>query len=257
MEKFIKNYALRYYMSILGIITGLALSFISKYYLTNNFMFSIGLGFIIGGLITYMPNRNTYKNNKYRKDFEQTYDERFIEISQKSSELAINIIFILIGILAIITYIVPIEAYKLCTILILLVFIIKYSCYAYYNYKYEDVEEISKDIRSINSNGFTVNEFLSIFSIVIVFIGTLFSFTIANVYMGSFFMKPIGITNILYFEIADAVITLSFLVLGNYTSKTDYPKLNKILRRLFGTMVLLSVILMFLNSFLCTLGIFK
>jgi hypothetical protein len=257
LEKFIRNYELRYYISILGIIIGLTLFFVGKYYFNNNLIFSIGLGFIIGGLITCMPNRNTYKNNECRKNFEQTYDERFIEISQKSSGLAINIIFVLIGVLAIITYIIPIEAYKLCTILILLVFIIKYFCYEYYNHKYEDVEEISKEISNGDCSYLTINKFLSIFSIVIVLVGTLFSFTIANVYIGSFFMQYIGITDTLYFKIADALITLGFLILGNYSSKTDYPKLNKILRKIFRNMVLISVVLMLINSFLCALGTFK
>lgn len=248
MEKFIKNYALRYYISIVEGVIGLTLILVGKYYFNNNIIFSIGLVSLISGAITYLPNKNVYKNNIYRKKFEQTYDERFFEISQKSSELANNIIFVLIGVLACITYIFPFEAYKLCAVLILLVLIINYFCYAHYKYKYESIEEISEEI--IISNGSTIKKFISLFSIVIVFVGTLFSCNITNIYIGSFFMNNFGITNTFYFKIADVVITLGFLIIGNYSSQTDYPKLNKILRGIFGNMVLLSVILIILNSFL-------
>lgn len=257
MEKFAKNYVLRYYMSISEIVLGLLIVFLSKYYSNNNFMFAIGLGVIIAGVITYFPNRNTYKNNNGKKSFEQTYDERFFEISQKSSELAINIIFVLIGILAIITYIYPIEAYKLCTIVILLMFIINHSCYVYYKHKYEDIDESSKQAIGNISNDFTIKKFLSVFSIGVVVVGTLLAVTIGDVYLGSFFMKQIGITNTLYFKITDSIITLAFLILGNYSSKTTYPKLNKILRSVFGKMALLLIILLIINPFITRLGFFK
>lgn len=257
MEKLAKNYALRYYMSIFEIIIGLIFIFLSKYYFNNNLVFAIGLGSIIAGVITYLPNRNTYKNKNGRKYFEQTYDERFFEISQKSSELATNITFVLIGILALITYIYPIEAYKLCTIIIILMFITNHSCYTYYKRKYEDEEEIlEQDIVNI-SNDFTIKKFLSVFSIVIVFIGTLFCFKIGNIYLGSFFMKQIGITNTMYFKITDILITFVFLGIGNYSSKTDYPKLNKILRSVFGKMVLLSIVVMIINIIIVTSGMIK
>jgi hypothetical protein len=259
MEKYIKNYALRYYISISAIIIGLALAFIGKYYFNNNLILSIGLGSIIGGTMTYIPNRNVYKDSNCRKKFEQTYDERFMEVGQKSSELAINIIISLIGVLGIITYIVPIQGYKICTILILLVCIIKYSCYKHYNNKYKEVEEISEQdiISSNSSDDFTIKKSLSILSITMVFIGILFSFEIANVYIGSFFIKQIGITNEMYLKIIIAIIILVFLPLGDYCSKTDYPKLNKVLNKMFGKMALISIILIVLNLFLNCLGVFK
>lgn len=257
MEKFSKNYVLRYYLSIFEIIIGLPIVFSSKYYFNNNLMFAIGLGSIIAGVITYFPNRNTYKNNNGKNRFEQTYDERFFEISQKSSELAINIILVLIGILALITYIYPIEAYKLCTIIILLMFITNHSCYVYYKHKYEDVEDTAEtDIINI-TNEFTIKKLISIFSIGVVVVGMLLAFTIGDVYLGSFFMKQIGITNALYFKITDVAITFGFLTVGNYSSKTSYPKLNKILRSVFSKMVLLSVILMIINPFISRMGLFK
>jgi hypothetical protein len=42
MEKFAKNYALRYYLSIFEIIIGLTIAFFSKYYFINNLIFVIG-----------------------------------------------------------------------------------------------------------------------------------------------------------------------------------------------------------------------
>ncbi|MBU3160788.1 DUF2178 domain-containing protein [Clostridium frigoris] len=257
MEKFAKNYVLRYYMSIFEIVLGLPIVFSSKYYFNNNLMFAIGLGFIIAGLITYFPNRNTYKNNNGKKRFEQTYDERFFEISQKSSELAINIIFVLIGILALITYIYPIEAYKLCTIIILLMFIINHSCYAYYKHKYEDVEDTEESDMTNIGNEFTIIKLISIFSIGVVVVGILLALTIGDVYLGSFFMKQVGITNALYFKIIDVAVTLAFLTIGNYSSKTSYPKLNRILRNVFSKMVLLSFVLMIINPFITRLGFFE
>nr|WP_258876430.1 DUF2178 domain-containing protein [Clostridium sp. CF011] len=244
-------------MSIFEIIIGLTFVFSSKYYFNNNLMFVIGSGSIIAGIITYLPNRNTHKNNNGKKHFEQTYDERFFEISQKSSELAINILFVLIGILALITYIYPIEAYKLCTIIILLMFITNHSCYTYYNHKYEDIEGTSEQAIVNIGNNFTIKKFLSVFSIGIVFVGTLLALTIGDVYLGSFFMKQIGITNTLYFKITDSIITLAFLTVGNYSSKTNYPKLNKILRSVFGKMALLLIILLLINPFLTRMGLFK
>ena len=257
MEKFAKNYVLRYYLSIFEIIIGLTFVFSSKYYFNNNLMFVIGLGSIIAGVITYLPNRNTYKNNNGKKQFEQTYDERFFEISQKSSELAINILFVLIGILALITYIHPIESYKLCTIIILLMFITNHLCYTYHKHKYEDIDETTAQANVNISNDFTIKKFLSIFSIGIVVVGTLLAVTIGDVYLGSFFMKQIGITNKLYFKITDSIITLAFLTIGNYSSKTNYPKLNKILRSVFSKMVLLLIILLIINPFLTRMGLFK
>ncbi|MBW9147052.1 hypothetical protein KTC92_05895 [Clostridium sp. CM027] len=70
-------------------------------------------------------------------------------------------------------------------------------------------------------------------------------------------MKQIGITNTLYFKITDSIITLAFLTVGNYSSKTNYPKLNKILRSVFGKMALLLIILLLINPFLTRMGLFK
>ncbi|MCB2356915.1 DUF2178 domain-containing protein [Clostridium estertheticum] len=257
MERLAKNYVLRYYLSILEIVIGLTFVFLNKYYFNNNLIFVIGVGSIIAGVITYLPNRNTYKNNNGKKQFEQTHDERFFEISQKSSELAINIIFVLIGISALITYVYPIESYKLCIIIILAIFITNYACYTYYRHKYDDTEEIEEGTIANVSGDLTIRKFLSIFSIGIVVIGTLLAVTIGNVYLGSFFMKQIGITNILYFKIIDSIITLAFLVVGNYSSKINYPKLNKILRSVFGKMVLLLIILLIINPFIISMGLFK